>query len=623
MSSILSTSRVMVFNQVKRIWFSSKSRILHSSNNKSNNLTPSQLSKTKLELEEKFVIYLKNLIFSVNAEKETVLARERLLNSNLPEYLQELRSLSIFNLKIATDFSTLCSSSIDFKLKLVRTKAGHCLPSGGWRKGMLVSLQVEDADESQWRSGELEPWMKVSGILEDVQSTFLVVSLDNLTGWVLEHLRGRPTSESQNIRIVKRSEEKLYSNSIKQLKDLLKKNGGLLDRSDPGKLIMASILGVDTEETEEAAETEGRRRDVLTVYNPALLRDEIKMSALTLCSERRPLTLLHGPPGTGKTTTLAAAVLSAVKNGDRVLVVAPSHAACDTLVASLTHHCPGLSLVRLGNKLRLTQPELETFLPENIQPSPGLENIAARLSWVRGAMLDGQRGRGELLEEEGRLVEQYRREYRDHEERLVKEVKIVVCTLQTSYRPSLLSLLRHHFDLVCVDEAGFSLDSHALPVLLRARRLILAGDHLQLPPVVLSAEARDRGLAVSLFERLASSPPLQSCLALLSVQYRSNKIISGWSSQQFYNNLLTANSSNAEHTLSQMVGRRTLSEYQDEAWLLSSPMVWLDTKDKDWEEDVEDEESISNIGEAVMVANVVTVLIKIFGVSQHDIGMSS
>ena len=481
---------------------------------------------------------------------------------------------------------------------------------------MLVSLQVDDGDESR----QVEPWMKVSGILEDVQSTFLIVSLENLQGWVLEHLRGRQTSTLQNIRIVKRSEERLYQNSIKQLKDVLK-NVSLLERSEPGKLIFENILGVETEETSKPGLAEGRRKDVLTVYNPALLSDDSKMSALTLCSERQPLTLLHGPPGTGKTTTLAAAVLSAVKNGDRVLVTAPSHAACDTMLASLTQCVQDLSVVRLGNKLRLTSPDLETFLPENIQPSPALEKLVERLSWVRGNLLDGQRGRRELIEEERSLVDQYRREYRDHEDRVMKEVKIVVCTLQTSGRQNILKLLRHHFDLVCVDEAGFSLDSHVLPIMIRARRLILAGDHLQLPPVVLSAEARDRGLAVSLFERLASS--LQSCVAVLSVQYRSNKIISGWSSQQFYNNLLTASSTNSEDTLSQLVGRKTLSEYEDSAWLLASPMVWLDTRDKDWQEDVEDEESISNIGEAVMVANVVSVLIKIFGVSQQDIGMSS
>ena len=198
--------------------------------------------------------------------------------------------------------------------------------------------------------------MTVDGILEDIGSTFLVVSLDNLQGWVLEDLRGRQSSTSKNIRIVKRSEKNLYINSIKSLKELLK-NVSLLERSEPGKLIFQNILGVETEQTEETSEPEpeeGRWKDVLTVYNKALLSDESKMSALTLCSERPPLALLHGPPGTGKTTTLAAAVLSAVKNGDRVLVVAPSHAACDAVVAALTQCVQGVSLVRLGNRLRLT-----------------------------------------------------------------------------------------------------------------------------------------------------------------------------------------------------------------------------------------------------------------------------
>ena len=128
-----------------------------------------------MELEDKFKIYLKNLIFSVNAEKETVLARERLLNSNLPDYLQELRSLSIFNLKIDRDFYAPCNT-VDFKLKLVRRKAGQCMPSGGWRKGNLVSLQVDDGQS------QVEPWMTVNGILEEVQSSFQNI----IVGKVLE-----------------------------------------------------------------------------------------------------------------------------------------------------------------------------------------------------------------------------------------------------------------------------------------------------------------------------------------------------------------------------------------------------------------------------------------------------
>lgn len=234
--------------------------------------------------------------------------------------------------------------------------------------------------------------------------------------------------------------------------------------------------------------------------------------------------------------------------------------------------------------------------------------------------MDGHRGRGELLEEERRLVEQQRREYREHEERVITEVQVVVCTLQTSYRPAILRLVSQHFDLVCVDEAGFSLDSQVVPVVMRARRLILAGDHLQLPPVVLSQQARDRGLHISLFQRLLSS--LHHCVAVLRVQYRSNSMISDWSSREFYNNVVRAGRDNAGITLAQLVSPHSLAAYREEAWLVSSPMLWLDTRGKDWLEDVEDEESVSNIGEAVMVASVVALLTNL-GLAQRDIGVIS
>ena len=303
-------------------------------------------------------------------------------------------------------------------------------------------------------------------------------------------------------------------------------------------------------------------------------------------------------------------------------MVAPSHAACDAVTLAITQHPSEASVVRLASKLRLTSPALERFLPDRLRPSPALERLERRLGWVRRQLLDGGRGRGELMEEERRLVEQQRRQQREHEEKVVSEVDIVVCTLQTSFRPSILKKLGHHFDLVCVDEAGFSLDSGVLPVIARARRLILAGDHLQLPPVVLSEEARQRGLGQSLFERLVTSGCLEDSLRMLSIQHRSNSVISGWSSGQFYSNVVRAGRSNCDIKLEQIINRSSLSRYAEEAWLVNSPLLWLDTKGKGWEEDVEDEESISNIGEAVMVANVVGVLTNL-GLSQRDIGVIS
>ena len=97
------------------------------------------------------------------------------------------------------------------------------------------------------------------------------------------------------------------------------------------------------------------------------------------------------------------------------------------------------------------------------------------------------------------------------------------------------------------------------------------------------------------------------------------KVISGWSSQEFYNSTLVAHSNNAQISLAEVF---TVRGYREEVMLLSSPLLWLDTRGKDWGEDLEDEESVSNIGEAVMVANVVSVLTNL-GIAQRDIGVIS
>ena len=126
--------------------------------------------------------------------------------------------------------------------------------------------------------------------------------------------------------------------------------------------------------------------------------------------------MVHGPPGTGKTTALAAAVLHSVSKGERVLVVAPSHAACDAITLALASQWPGQPvgrLVRLGNKLRLTTELVERFLPEEarkveeqekIGNKPFISTYEQRLAVLRDELLEGGRGVQELQKEEADLV---------------------------------------------------------------------------------------------------------------------------------------------------------------------------------------------------------------------------
>ena len=168
-----------------------------------------------------------------------------------------------------------------------------------------------------------------------------------------------------SVRLMKRSEERLYTNSIKQLKDLLELEINF-DLLPPAKFIFENILKSDENEEENVinkcdgnrtgkCEDEDNNKNmnmsdvlsaqpqgqILRVYNKTVLLDESKKKALLSCSECPPVSIIQGPPGTGKTTCLAAAVLSHVAAGDTVLVVTPSHAACDAITLALAQHWPG------------------------------------------------------------------------------------------------------------------------------------------------------------------------------------------------------------------------------------------------------------------------------------------
>ena len=258
--------------------------------------------------------------------------------------------------------------------------------------------------------------------------------------------------------------------------------------------------------------------------------------------------------------------------------------------------------MRLGARDRLTTREVEAFLPEEVvkqqSSSSGSLGLAAleaaeeEVARVQDELLEGGRGRGSLQERERMAVQEASRCYRDLEEAVVTRSQVVVCTTLTAARSWLLQLLRDgHISLVCVDEAGFSLDAPLLPLLASCRRLLLAGDHLQLPPVVLSAGGRRRGLGTSLLERLAALRP--SCLSLLSTQHRSHPTIAAWSSFYFYEDKLRSAPGLEERTLGALVPEL------GSVWGGGS-LVWIDTRGRLREE--EGEGSHSNKGEAALLA---------------------
>ena len=149
--------------------------------------------------------------------------------------------------------------------------------------------------------------------------------------------------------------------------------------------------------------------------------------------------------------------------GHSVLVVTPSHAACDAITLALTQHWPGDisgQVVRLGNKLRLTSRHVTRFLPEHVATCRQLEEVEQQLAWVRRQLLDSLEDRREMAAEEKQLVHRHREIYRRHENETITKARVVTATIQTAQRRQLLEgLSSGQFSVLAVDEAGFCLSS--------------------------------------------------------------------------------------------------------------------------------------------------------------------
>ncbi|MDY6776020.1 MAG: IGHMBP2 family helicase, partial [Halobacteria archaeon] len=316
--------------------------------------------------------------------------------------------------------------------------------------------------------------------------------------------------------------------------------------------------------------------------------NESQMSAVRQSLNGEGFHLIHGPPGTGKTTTVVEVIHQCVDRGESVLATAASNTAVDSIVESLVGSGESLEVVRLGHPARVTpelrQHSLDRLLEKNekYQRSRSLREEAFDLlerqddltppsgRWRRGLSDErikelAEEGRGsrgvppEKIEEMAEWLE-IREEADDLFERsdeledeAVSEVigsADVVCTTNSTSGSDLLDGFKSKFDTLVIDEATQATEPSCLiPIVsARPRRVVMAGDHRQLPPTVQSEDAAraNPSLRETLFERLAEHDSIRS---LLRTQYRMNTDIMEFPSHEFYDDALEADSSVAEHTL--------------------------------------------------------------------------
>jgi ATP-dependent RNA/DNA helicase IGHMBP2 len=324
--------------------------------------------------------------------------------------------------------------------------------------------------------------------------------------------------------------------------------------------------------------------------------------------------LIHGPPGTGKTTAVVELIRQAVARGERVLACAPSNVAVDNLVERLA--TAAVRVVRLGHPARMLPSVVQHALDAQVEASPDrkvardlqrdIDNKQRKLQRT-----DGWHARRDLRGELKRL----RAELRDYETtttRAVLDTASVVAATLTGSADGLLDGQR--FDLAVIDEAAQAIEASCWIAIPRATRLVLAGDHLQLAPTIISDDAARQGLARTLFARLADGPHGAEVTRMLTVQYRMHEAIMQWSSLALYGGQITAAAAVAAHRLRDLPGV-TAGPDTDCAVLL------LDTAGCGLEEtETADDGSKANPGEAAIVAKHVENLLAA-GVATAQVGV--
>lgn len=422
----------------------------------------------------------------------------------------------------------------------------------------------------------------INGVVNYVRDNSMVITLngDDVPDWIGDGLLG----------IDVMFDEMSYREMEYTLKEVIKAENNRVAE------LKHILLG-----NEKAKTAVGGKLDVQTIS----ILNRSQQEALRMVMGSADVAFIHGPPGTGKTTTLVQAIKHTIRDETQVLVCAPSNAAVDLLVDKLSEQ--GLQALRIGHPARVTEQSLSKTLDYRISSHPNykeLRNLRKKMEQLRVTALKYKRNYGYQEKQQRRsLMQEVKTLKADADllefyivNDLLQTMDAICCTLVGASHPVLRG---KKFKTVFIDEAGQALEPASWIPLLRSGRVVFAGDHQQLPPTIKSADAARRGLAQTLFEKGIVNQPEQ--VSMLRVQYRMHEKIMQFSSHYFYQNQLIAH----ESVRSQLLRPDHL------------PVTFIDTAGSGYNEK-QDTETLSryNPEEAALLIQQVEVL-------AEDIGMSA
>ena len=276
----------------------------------------------------------------------------------------------------------------------------------------------------------------------------------------------------------------------------------------------------------------------------------------------KDVAIVHGPPGTGKTTTLVEAIYETLRRENQVLVCAQSNMAVDWISEKLVDR--GINVLRIGNPTRVNDKMLSFTYERRFEAHPDYELLWAIRKAIRDLRNHRKRSNGTYHQKLEHLKERATELEVRINEQLFNEARVIACTLVGSANRLLEG---QKFGTLFIDEAAQALEAACWIPIRRVSRVILAGDHCQLPPTVKSFAALKAGLGKTLMERIVENKP--EVVTLLKMQYRMNEEIMRFSSDWFYGNQVES---------APEVKFRSILD-------LDIPMSWIDTSQFELPED--------------------------------------
>ena len=282
----------------------------------------------------------------------------------------------------------------------------------------------------------------------------------------------------------------------------------------------------------------------------------------------KDVAIVHGPPGTGKTTTLVEAINETLMRESQVLVCAQSNMAVDWISEKLVDR--GINVLRIGNPTRVNDKMLGFTYERRFESHPDYPQLWAIRKAIRELRSNRKKGSESFHQKMDRLRSRAAEiEIRINAE-LFGEARVIACTLVGSAHRLLEGM---KFGTLFIDEAAQALEAACWIPMRRASRVILAGDHCQLPPTVKSIAALRAGLGKTLMERIAENKP--EVVTLLKIQYRMNDEIMRFSSDWFYGGKVES---------APQIKYRSVLDYDH-------PITWIDTSNEENQITIEGEDA--------------------------------